>query len=1021
MNIKLTVILLFTFLCFSSLAQNTRTVRGKITNKANGEALPGATVKVKNTFDGTVSNFDGNFQLLLSGSNIENIILEFSFIGMQVQDIKVGNKTVFNIELEESLNELKQFVVTSSYGTKKLKEEIVGSISTIGANDIDVEQASESIDKMLDGQIAGVLIEPSSTINGPVKIDIRGQGSLSQNTTLGTSTQPLIIIDGVIMGEESGIDNSLFDGAGTGAENFQNPLAQISPDDIETFTVLKDAAAVGIYGADGANGVILITTKKGKKGKLNIGFSTQFGLSQAINRIKYMNGEQFADLRNEYGTNSGQGTYEYNGINTDWYELLNQDGTFQRYNLSLNGGKKNITYRSSLNYINIGEAQKGNSSNQYRMSNNLGYAKNKLSIDLSFNPSFLVKDLPNIYYAFAFMPNIAPYNEDGSFSKIGVTGQANPLAAITQNLNNTKTFSVLSSLNLKYEIAPNWNASSTFGVDYKDKTQDRYFSGANESGQFNGTFKYEDIEYPKWGRRIINERNSLRWNWQSQTNYKKQLGAFHTLEGMAGMELAKEQTDLHYAGATGFTDPTKINPVEAALKDDDPLTLKDETYSNQTISSDINYNSRVSAYGQLNYDYKKKYFLLINLRRDQSSVFGNDVDVAYNSGAGISWIVSKENFFSELKGIDFLSLRLSYGKTGNSRIGSYRAAGIYATDKVNGYGGYMHAYPQNAANGALTWESNIKFNAGVEINFLKRFKLVVDYFYDDIRDMITSRYIPTEIGFGQAQINGADMYNKGLEIALNTEIIKSRAVKWNLNLNFSSLQNKITNIVGLGDQFSGSEKALALKVGSSTSAIWGTKWEGVDPATGRALVRKGNEIYDYITYKDLFDSKDWEIIGNSMPDFYGGFRNNFSYKNRLSLSISGRYKYGLDKKVDDELISKYNITTNRNLSVNAIDHWKNPGDIALLPAVSKTTILISNSSNLIYDASHLKISNINLSYRIPMGRFQKYVKHLAVFADVSNVFYVYLKESPKDRNGIREFSNIYPEARTWTTGLKANF
>ena len=582
---KQALIILFLLLIQLNLwGQNVRTISGKVFNKSDGSTLIGAAVRVNKTLQGTITDFDGNFTLNVSVADTNNITLTVSFVGMIDKEIKPGNKNYIVVYLEENVNELKQLVVTSSYGTQKLKEEIVGSITTIGANDIDVEQASESIDKMLDGQIAGVLTEPSSTINGPVKIDIRGQGSLSpmNNAIIGTSMQPLIIIDGVIMGEETGIDNAFFDGTGSFAENFQNPLAQISPDDIETFTVLKDAAAVGIYGADGANGVILITTKKGKRGKINIGFSSQFGFSEAINRIQYLNGEQYTELRNDYLINSGQEGTLFNGINTDWYSLLNKNGTFKRYNLNISGGKNNFTYRSSVNYVNIDEPQAGNHSGQFRMSNNLSYKLKDLSLTLTLNPSFLDKDAPNIYYSYAFPPNISPYNEDGSYSILGVPGRGNPLAAIEQNLNNTKSFALLSSLSANYKLSKSLNIASTFGIDFKNKEQDRYFSGENESGQFNGTFILNGESYPKWGRRVINLRQGTKWNWQTRLAFNRLINETHQIDALAGLELAEDRSEFEYMSGFGFVNPNIINPVSAAIEDDDPATEKDETLEKQT-------------------------------------------------------------------------------------------------------------------------------------------------------------------------------------------------------------------------------------------------------------------------------------------------------------------------------------------------------------------------------------------------------------------------------------------------------
>ena len=687
--------------------QAERLIKGKVYSAVDNVPLPGATILVKGTARGAVTNINGEFVYLLKGNAIDEIVLEVSYLGMETQNRLVGNASEFAFYLKEAADQLDQVIITSSYGTKKLKEEVVGSISTLSSKDIAIEQASESIDKMVDGQIAGVLIENTSGIGGPVKINIRGQGSLTPlgNQLLGTSTQPLIIIDGVIIAEESGIDSNFFDGNGSFSENLSNPLAQISAENIESFTVLKDAAAVSIYGADGANGVIIITTKQGKKGKAKFGFSSQLGLSGAVNEITYLNGLQYNELRNEYLKNTGGTPIPYNGVDTDWFGLLNNTGIFNRYNFNVSGGTSKISYRTSITYLNIDEPQLGNSTKQINAGVNLGYNSKKFDVTLSLNPSYIQKNAPNIYYGYAFPPTLAPYKPDGSYSFTGVIGLGNPLAAIEQNKNITDSYGLFGSMNVAYNLNESLKLVTLFGLDFKDKNQDRYFSADNESGMSSGTFILNGKQFPSWGRRVINKRNSVKWNWQGQALYDKKLDENNSIDGLIGFELSKEQADFSYASGRGFVNPNVINKVDDAVRDDNPNTLANESKDGQTYSDDINYNSRVSLFSQINYNYKKRYYFLGNFRRDQSSVFGDDSDVAYNGGVGLAWILTNESFLETNTWIDFLKLKVSYGTTGNSRIGSYRSKGLY-TVLENGYNGFDYAYTNSGdpPNGKLSWE-----------------------------------------------------------------------------------------------------------------------------------------------------------------------------------------------------------------------------------------------------------------------------------------------------------------------------
>lgn len=1006
------------------LAESERLIKGTVLDAKDKSPLPGVTVLIKGTGMGAITDANGKFVYKLKGNDIKNIVLEIQYLGMQPQTTRVENKTEFTFYLEEFTDELNPVVITSSYGTTKLKEEIVGSISTLNAKDIAVEQASESIDKMITGQIAGVMVENTSGIGGPVKINIRGQGTLSSLTgaKTGTSTQPLIIIDGVVMSEEYAIDAISFNGSGDTSEDLANPLMKIAPENIETISVLKDAAAVGIYGADGANGVILITTKKGKKGKTQFGFSNQLGISSAINRIKYLSGEQFTELRNDYmkNTTTGYTPVAYNGINTDWFEVLNRSGIYNKYNFNVSGSTSKFSYRTNVSYLKIDEPQLGNDTKQLNAGINLGFNSGKWSANLMLNPSYVQKDAPNIFSSFAYLPTLAVYNADGSYADLGVSGitRGNPLAAIEQNKNQSQTFGILGSLNLSYQLSKAIKFSTLFGMDYTDKEQDRYFSAANESGQFNGSFTLNGILYPAWGRRILNQRNSTKWNWQGQVLFNKQLNENHEIDGVAGFELSEDKTDFNFKSGVGFVNPDQINKISDAVRDDNPATpLVDESKAGQSSRGEISYNSRVSFLSQVNYNYKKRYYVLANLRRDESSVFGDDTNVALNGGAGLSWITSNENFLQSNTWIDFLKFKVSYGSTGNSRIGSYRAKGLYNITQ-NNYNGYIGATTGAAPNGNLSWEKNTKFNVGFDFNFFKRIELTLEYYYDNKTDLITTRDIPTETGYNSVQLNASSMYNKGFELTTRIKWIKSNAFKWTTTFNISTVESKVTDLKGLGSDYALGNIALAQKIGYSTTTLWGIKWVGVDPATGRDLVEKDGKIYDTKTYNDSHTVADWVPIGDTQADAYGGFYNSFTFYNNLTLSVRGDFQLGGDVFVGDVYIDKYSNTLNRNLSVNAYDYWRNPGDNVSQSAVTSSPI-IPNLSKYIYDGTYVRISNINLSYNVPLKN--TFLDALSVFADASNVAYWYKEKSPKGMNGIREYSFIYPQARTISLGVNAKF
>lgn len=1006
MKLKSLFFILFVFLAIIGQAQNARTIKGRILDSFSKEPLPGATVYINQTSLGTVTNGKGEFTLRFASNESEQLELVVSFIGYQQQVIPIGRKFIFEILLEEDVKALDEVVITSSYGTRKLKQEVVGSITSIKTEELIPEQAAVSFDELLQGQSAGVYIETASQIGKPVTIHIRGQGSLTplNGLKVGTSTQPLIIVDGVILSEEINLaDNNFFDG-GTGnfAENPMNPFAKIGITDIESINILKDAAAVSLYGADGANGVILITTKGGKEGPLKFSFSAQAGFSNPINKLIYMNGEQYQDLRNLYYANDGlsENVQQWNGVNTDWHNLLNQTGKYQNYDFNLSGGKKGWTYRASLAYQTIDEAQINNDFNKYAGSLSLKYQGQKWSFDLKTRPSLVVQNTPNTLHNYALQPTIAPYNEDGTYTRIDVYG--NPLAVAEQNRARMNNKSLVNSITFRYTVNEALSFSTLYGFDFANKDQDTFYSGLNETGIDNNGNK---------GSRILRDRDVRNWNWNARLFYTKTVNDIHYMDLVAGVETRGQLTKYSYVRGKNFPNPGVVTPIENA--------------EYITSESDKSETTGRSLFMQANYDLKKKYFLLANFRVDQSSAFGGDNNTAINGGAGISWIISKENFLESNEWLSFLRAKLTYGTSGNSRIGSYRALGLY-TFNVTSKGGYNfgdYANPSTAPNANLGWEKNNKFNFALDFSIKDNFSAVLELFNDNISDMIVSRDVIPEVGYNSVQINGADMYNRGIEFSASYKVFKKKNFKWNLSFNISKIKNEVTHLQGLGSDYSIAENARAQRIGYATSVIWGRNFVGVDPATGRELYNVEGNIIDSKYLRDNYnDPSYWVPIGNTQPEAYGGLSNRFQIVKDLTISISTNYSLGGDKLVQSEYIDKYSNLSSRNMSVNAYLHsWQQPGDIAWYPAVTKSTVKVSNSSKYLYSTSNIKLQSVNISYRLPVQKWNLPLKSLRIYANGSNLYYWYFSKSKEGVNGIAELKNIYPQMRTISFGINADF
>jgi TonB-linked SusC/RagA family outer membrane protein len=995
---------IFIFACivicnFNLLGQNQK-ITGIIKDKKTNEPLFGATILLKGTNSAMTSDLNGRFQFNFNAKENIKYALKISYIGYKTSVISITTEKYYEIVLSEALYLLDEIIITSSYGTKKLREEVVGSITTIKPDHIIKEQAAVSFEELLEGQVAGLNIEINPELGEAVSIDIRGKGSLQplNQNVIGTSTQPLIIIDGIIMSEEVGIEGSDFFDVGTGSlsENMLNPLAKIGVQDIESISVLKDAAAVGIYGADAANGVLIITTKSGKKGKLTFNASVQSGLSTAINQLKYLTGKAYQNVVNRFNSNSGtpENSQNWNGVNTNWFNLLNTVGTFNRYNVGASGGKTNWTYRFNVGFQKNNESQIRNDFQKINTTFSLDYRNDKINFSLRLSPSLITKNNPNTLYSFALPPTIAPIDKNGAYTFFASYG--NPLAVANQNKAHSETFGLLNSMRLSYKINQKLKLSSLFGMDFSYKNEDKFFSGLNGSGQFNdGSF----------GRRVVRERNSRRWNWNASASYNTQFKN-HAIDIITGVELRGQKTSLTYNKGDGFSNLTSPQAINSALK--------------QNFRADSSENYGVSAFTQANYNFDKKYFFLANFRLDKSSAFGGDNDTALNGGFGASWNLSNEAFLSKNKFIDFLRLRVSYGSTGNSRIGSYRALGLY-TLKNNGYNLNNYANLTSLPNPNLGWEKNNKFNLGIDFNFLEKYQLTAEIFRDNIKDIIVSRAIIPEAGLNSAQINGAEMYNQGLELSLNTQLVNTNTFQWNTNFVFTKIQNKVTHLSGLGSQFSSAEVARAQRIGFATSTIWGFDFVGIDTATGNELYRVENQLYDAATLGANFDQTHWKPIGDSQPDFFGGVNNRISYRN-FSLNVILSYTYGADMLLQGTLLDNYNALTNRNLSTNIFeDTWQQQGEIANYQAITKNREIISNSSKYIFDTTHIKLKSINIRYQIPTDPINFSIQKLSLFINGSNLMYWFKSGSPKGKNGVAEYRNTYPEMRTISMGINATF
>lgn len=992
----------FFIICFSSKLLNAQSISGTILSQDDGTPLAGATIILKNSAIKTQSNNEGKFSIPVTDAQLKEGFLLVTYVGYFKQEIRIASRNPLNIRLVKETSSLNDVVVTSSYSKPKRKEEVTGSIVTVSAAQLQTSRPIESFDKMLEGLAAGVQVEQSTELGTPVKINIRGQNALTplggtNSQIFATSSQPLFIVDGVPIKEQRKGDEGISFLSG---EQLLNPLAGINPDDIENISILKDAAAAAIYGSSASNGVVIITTKRGKAGKTKFNVGYNQGWSTPINQIKWLNGAQYHELVKEMYLNDGRSPFDAEllagskSINTDWFGLVNRYSSFRNVDFDMSGGNENTQFRLSTSYMDQQATQKGNDFQTINFRLSLSHQiGSKFNVDVSIAPTITNKKALNLYANVPIIPNAPAYNADGSFFKFSNLGVPNPLAVLAQNVDEHTGGNFTSNITMRYAVKKNLKLTNIFGINGLVNKQNIFDSPKNATGESKNGFAqiYDRLDFGWVNSTILN------WNTSIKNN--------HNIDIIGGTEFRSESSKLLRGAGSGFT-YYRLNELSNA--------------ANQLTASSRQENTTASIYAQATYNFNNKYFASVSTRYDAASIFGNDVNSTINNSFGLGWLISKEKLFNNKKWIDMLRVRVSYGTTGNSRIGSYAARGLY-TFSNTGYMGNTSSNITTAPNPNLGWETSVKQNYGIDFNFLKRFEFTIDFYSNLTKDAISSIPIPAENGFTSVLANVATMRNRGFDFTLTAQIFTGK-FSWRSSFNGGFNENMVLSVKDNSKLFGPSTAGTALRTGVSTSAIWGFRLLRVDPSTGREVYLDVNN-QEKLATDPTFDrniTTGSVYLGDRLPKLQGGWINTFSYKN-LSVTINLVYSFGNKILVSNQNENNGRNLSNRNQSVNLLDRWQKPGDIALTPMLSQIgNPLLYTSSRYLYDGTFIRLSNLSIAYSLPEKWQQKLKMKATIFANGTNLLYWYNQKSPKGRNGIREYRFSFPEMQTFTWGARIN-
>lgn len=1026
------LLLCFSFvIVFSSWAQD-RVISGKVTAAEDGSALPGVNVVIKGTTNGTVTDSDGKYSLSVpSGGGI----LVFSFIGLQTTELAIGERSVVDLQMQSDIQQLSEVVVVG-YGSQ-LKQELTGNIASVKGDAIKALPVA-SFDQAIQGRAAGVFVEAGNGKLGQgIKVRIRGASSVS------ASNEPLYVVDGVPITSQN-LSSSV---AAT------NPLVDINTNDIESIEILKDASAAAIYGSRAANGVVLISTKRGKQGKTSFNVGYFIGSSEPTNKREWLNTAEFVELFTE--ANGGLTTGLINRFNrygaapstqpsgvahaswatpgaagyidTDWEDqVYRDDAGIEQMDVSANGGNEKTKFFVSGGFTKQNGILVANSLDRLNGRVNLDHqATERLSLGINFSLSRTINKKLSDDNAFStpmqiialspMTPVVDPRTGLPSGALDLGTGAPNtnfpiyynPLLNVDYSTRNATVFRNFGSAYAQYKIADGLTFRSEFGYDLLSQNEENWFGKetARNSGTPNGS------GFNAWTQ-VFN------YNTNNFLQFQKTFSTKHSLEAIAGMSF--QESNTKYNSVTGQQYPSNAyRKITAAAS----ITAGTST---ETAFSFLSYFARA------NYKFKNKYLLGLSGRVDGSSRFGADSRYGFFPAASAGWILTEESFLQSKRVVEFLKLRLSYGATGNAEVGNFPSAGLYSGDA--GYAGIPGQRPSQLPNPDLKWEQTVQANAGIDFGFLNnRITGELDYYVKNTSDLLLNVNLPGSSGFRTQTRNVGKLENKGFEIVINTENLVGD-FKWSTSFNFARNRNKILD---LDDQVITGSFLSRTQEGEPIGIYFGPKYVGVDPANGDALYEIVNADGS-ITNTNDYNAATQQKFGDPNPDFIAGITNNLSFKG-IDLSFLFQGVFGNDIYNGGGKFMTANGDFFDNQTRDQLRRWRNPGDITDVP---EARLFGANgtgeSSRYMYDGTYIRLRTITLGYNFPssllsrlkLSKARIYVsgQNLLTFTDYegwdpevnSDTYSVNANGTPNNTNQGIDFYSA-PQAKTFTVGINVGF
>jgi TonB-linked SusC/RagA family outer membrane protein len=834
---------------------------------------------------------------------------------------------------------------------------------------------------------------------------------------MSASNEPLWIIDGM----------PLYTGGATNQMPGQNytisPLSLLNPDDIESITVLKDAVSTAVYGADGANGVILVTLKKGREGRTNVNASVQYGVTKMdmSTAPKMLNARQYMEQAREAWANSGQPEelfpFQDNDLNsysttaTDWYDLLYQTGSTLQANVSASGGSEHSTHYLSGSYYQQEPIMRGTKTQRASLNSDISFKLGqRVDLGVTLSSTYTFNDMYNLgRTVYRSLPIMSPYNEDGSlrlyYKEVKADADGNPtfatyryifndIASREQDIYNQKALVTDGKLRLSVKLPLGLTYQGKFNIHFQNNQEEDYTSMKNWGGM---SVVGGEVVRSGYSRRQT--ANYMNWSVVNQLNFNRDFGRHH-VDAFGVIEAKSQDYTVVYASGSGFMNDK----------------IQDVSYADTHDGGNTSNTTRALAFrGQVSYAYDHRYYLTVNASREGNSLFGSDVRWAPFASAGVSWNLHNERFLKLPSWVNVLKLRATYGKAGNSRLGSQQAQGLYSYGESYAYNGETGGQQSGSPNPGLSWETKYTTNLALRFELFNRLDVEVDYYNAHTVDLLSQLDVSRTVGSNRVYRNVGEIRNRGIEVTVESKNIVARrpgGFTWTTMLNAAHNRNKLLKL------YNGIQKNF-----DTTSYIEGydihtyflVRWAGVDPADGMPMWYdlNGNVTKSYNTANRVPGK-------NSTCDVTGGMTNTFTYKDftlraRMKYQLGG-YAYG---GVYSDIIDDGYSIGDQNAAVEMLDHWRQPGDVAVNPkpiwGVSTQSAL--RSTRFLLSKTMVQLSNVVLTYALPSSVTKPLGLRSASVSLVGDNLLTWTPYSSSSKNSYKTTMSAYPVNRGYSLAV----